>query len=903
MFKYFVKKIFGTENDRYLKSIVPVVARINEFESSIKPLSNDELKQKTVEFRQRLANGATLNHILPEAFAVVREASSRVLNMRHYDVQMIGGIVLHQGKIAEMKTGEGKTLVATLAMYLNALEGRGTHLVTVNDYLASRDAEWMGQIYRFLGLSVGTILNGMGTKDRRAAYGCDITYGTNSEFGFDYLRDNMKYDISHYVQRELRYGIVDEVDSILIDEARTPLIISGPSDESTDLYVRVNAVVKTLTDGKHFEKDEKTKNAILTSEGIARVESMIGVNNLYAPENLELVHHVIQALKANFMFHRDVDYVVKNIDGSDKVMIVDEFTGRLMEGRRYSDGLHQALEAKEGVRVERENQTLATITYQNFFRMYNKLSGMTGTADTEAREFAEIYNLGVVVIPTNRTVIRKDYPDQIYKNEKAKEKAVIKEILDKNAKGQPVLVGTVSVEKSERLSQLLTKQGVKHNVLNAKFHMKEADVVAQAGRKGTITIATNMAGRGTDIVLGGNPDKLAVWEAEKIMETIDTETPEFGDILKKYKEICVKEKEEVLAAGGLHIVGTERHESRRIDNQLRGRSGRQGDPGSSRFFLSLEDDLMRIFGSERLSSVMERLGIEEDQPIEHGLISKSIENAQKKVEGHNFSIRKNVLEYDDVMNQQRKTIYAMRRNILTGGEKNKEVIYSMIEEIVNYGLTTTIPEKTPVSNWDFDGLRDFIASVAMIENRSVITNVINSDAASRAPNLEQALSAMAQKMYDYLVELYDAKMSEYGTELSSEMERHVVLEVLDTYWRRHLLNMDHLREGIGLRGYGQKNPKLEYKREGFRMFTEMMNNIYFESIKRLFTIQVVTQETIEKFEQKEQKKEQEVQKNTTTAVEKEPVKRTVAKVGRNDNCPCGSGQKFKRCCMNKGIYD
>ncbi|HRZ79605.1 MAG TPA: preprotein translocase subunit SecA, partial [bacterium] len=487
MFKYFVKKIFGTENDRYLKSIAPVVTRINDLESSIKPLSNDELKQKTAEFRQRLANGATLNHILPEAFAVVREASSRVLHMRHYDVQMIGGIVLHQGKIAEMKTGEGKTLVATLAMYLNALEGRGAHLVTVNDYLASRDAEWMGQIYRFLGLSVGTILNGMGTKERRAAYGCDITYGTNSEFGFDYLRDNMKYDISHYVQRELRYGIVDEVDSILIDEARTPLIISGPSDESTDLYVRVNAVVRTLTDGKHFEKDEKSKNAILTAEGIARVESMLGINNLYAPENLELVHHVIQALKANFMFHLDVDYVVKNIDGTDKVMIVDEFTGRLMEGRRYSDGLHQALEAKEGVRVERENQTLATITYQNFFRMYNKLSGMTGTADTEAREFAEIYNLGVVVIPTNRTVIRKDYPDQIYKNEKAKEKAVIKEILDKNAKGQPVLVGTVSVEKSERLSQLLTKQGVKHNVLNAKFHMKEADVVAQAGRKGTIT--------------------------------------------------------------------------------------------------------------------------------------------------------------------------------------------------------------------------------------------------------------------------------------------------------------------------------------------------------------------------------------------------------------------------------
>ncbi|HNW81836.1 MAG TPA: preprotein translocase subunit SecA [bacterium] len=902
MFKYVVKKIFGTENDRYLKSIAHVVTRINDLESSMKPLSNDQLMLKTLEFKQRLANGATLNQLLPEAFAVVREASSRVLGMRHYDVQMIGGIVLHQGKIAEMKTGEGKTLVATLALYLNALEGKSAHLVTVNDYLASRDAEWMGQIYRFLGLSVGTITNGMSTRDRRIAYGCDITYGTNSEFGFDYLRDNMKYDISHYVQRELRYAIVDEVDSILIDEARTPLIISGPSDESTDLYVRVNAVVRTLTDGRHFEKDEKTKNAILTPEGIAKVETMLGITNLYAPENLELVHHVLQALKANFMFHLDVDYVIKNIDGTDKVMIVDEFTGRLMEGRRYSDGLHQALEAKEGVRVERENQTLATITYQNFFRMYNKLAGMTGTADTEAREFAEIYNLGVVVIPTNRVVIRKDSPDQIYKNEKAKENAVIKEILQKNAKGQPVLVGTVSVEKSERLSQLLTKQGVKHNVLNAKFHMKEADVVAQAGRKGTITIATNMAGRGTDIVLGGNPEKLAVWEAEKTMESIDTASPEYAELFEKYKKICATEKEEVLAAGGLHIVGTERHESRRIDNQLRGRSGRQGDPGSSRFYLSLEDDLMRIFGSDKLSSVMDRLGIEEDQPIEHGLISRSIENAQKKVEGHNFSIRKNVLEYDDVMNQQRKTIYAMRRSILTGGQQNKEVIYSMIEEIVNYGIRTTIPEKTSITSWDFDGLREFVASIAMVEHKSDIVNTINPDAIAGITSLEQALSTMAQKMYDYLLELYDKKMSEYSAELSSEMERHVVLEVLDTYWRRHLLNMDHLREGIGLRGYGQKNPKLEYKREGFSMFTEMMNNIYFESIKRLFTIQVVTEETIEKFEQKEQKKEQEVQRNTTV-VEREPVKRIVAKVGRNDNCPCGSGQKFKRCCMNKGIYD
>jgi len=903
MFKYMIRKIFGTENDRYIKSIIPLVSRINDLESSVKPLSDNELMLKTLEFKQRIGNGESLDSILPEAFAVVREASIRTLGMRHYDVQMVGGIVLHQGKIAEMKTGEGKTLVATLALYLNALEGRSAHLVTVNDYLASRDAEWMGQIYRFLGMSVGTIMNGMSTKDRRLAYGCDITYGTNSEFGFDYLRDNMKYDISQYVQRDLRYAIVDEVDSILIDEARTPLIISGPSDESTDLYVRVNSVVRTLTDEKHFTKDEKSKNAILTPEGIAKLESMLGVANLYAPDNLELVHHVQQALKAVFMFHRDVDYVVKDYDGFQKVMIVDEFTGRLMEGRRYSDGLHQALEAKEGVKVERENQTLATITYQNFFRMYNKLAGMTGTADTEAREFAEIYNLGVTVIPTNRPVIRADRADQIYKNEIAKENAVIGEILDKNGKGQPVLVGTVSVEKSERLSYLLTKNGIKHNVLNAKFHMKEADVVAQAGRKGTITIATNMAGRGTDIVLGGNPEKLAYAEAEKAMEEVDTDSPEFKEILNKYEKICSEDKKEVLAAGGLHIIGTERHESRRIDNQLRGRSGRQGDPGSSRFYLSLEDDLMRIFGSERLSSVMDRLGIEDDQPIEHKLISKSIENAQKKVEGHNFSIRKNVLEYDDVMNQQRKTIYAMRRDILTGGQKNKEVIYSMIEEIVNFGITTSVAEKTLPSSWDYEAIREFFASVTSEENSSGIQYVISADNISGMRNSEQAMSALAQKIYDFLLEKYDAKMAQYSSDLSSEMERHIVLEVLDTYWRRHLLNMDHLREGIGLRGYGQKNPKLEYKREGFRMFTEMINNIYFESIKRLFAVQVVTQEAVEKFEQKEQKKEAQIQRSTTNMVEKEPVKRSVPKVGRNDDCPCKSGKKFKRCCMGKGIYD
>ena len=910
MFKYLFKKIFGTENDRFLKSIRPTIAKINELESSLTNLSDAELAAKTADFKQRIANGETLDSVLPEAFAVVREAGKRVLGMRHYDVQLVGGIVLHKGRIAEMKTGEGKTLVATLPMYLNALEGRGAHLVTVNDYLAARDAEWMGRIYKFLGLSVGTILNGMNTKERRVAYNSDITYGTNSEFGFDYLRDNMKFDINNYVQRDLRYAIVDEVDSILIDEARTPLIISGPSDESTDLYVKVNAVVRTLKEEEHFTKDEKAKNAILTQEGIYRLENLLGVTNLYAPENLELVHHVQQALKANFMFHLDVDYVVKNIDGVDKVMIVDEFTGRLMEGRRYSDGLHQALEAKEGVKVERENQTLATITYQNFFRMYDKLSGMTGTADTEAREFAEIYNLGVTVIPTNKPVIRQDLPDQIYKTQVAKENAVVREILEKNAKGQPVLVGTVSVEKSERLSNLLTKQGIKHNVLNAKFHMKEADVVAQAGRKGTITIATNMAGRGTDIVLGGNPEKLAYAEAEATMEFVDTESPEFKEILAKYEKICAEEKKEVLAAGGLHIVGTERHESRRIDNQLRGRSGRQGDPGSSRFFLSLEDDLMRIFGSERLSTVMSRLGLEDDQPIEHKLISKSIENAQKKVEAHNFSIRKNVLEYDDVMNQQRKTIYALRRSILTGGEANKQVIYSMIEDIINTNLSNIIPEKSTPDSWDYAMVKDFLAGVLAYNeemraqlDENMFADIINPNNYVGHKN-EAALQIMAQKCYDFLLEQYDQKMAQYDKELSNEIERHIVLEVLDIFWRRHLLSMDHLREGIGLRGYGQKNPKLEYKREGFAMFQDMMFNIYTEAVKRLFSVQVVTQEAVEKFEQKEQKKEAEVQKNTTApTLEKEPVKRTAPKVGRNDPCPCGSGKKFKQCCMGKGIYD
>ncbi|MCK5807429.1 preprotein translocase subunit SecA [bacterium] len=905
MLKTVARKIFGTANDRYLKSIQHIVVQINDLEPTVVDLTDEELQAKTPEFRTRIEKGATLDELLPEAFAVVREASKRVLGMRHYDVQLIGGVVLHMGRIAEMKTGEGKTLVATLSMYLNALSGKGTHLVTVNDYLATRDAEWMGKIYTFLGLTVGTIVNGKSTKERRKAYGCDITYGTNNEFGFDYLRDNMKFDIEHYVQRDLNYAIVDEVDSILIDEARTPLIISGPSDDSTELYVSVNNIVKFLTPNVDFEPDEKTKNAVLTEAGVKKIENGLNIQNLYSPENLELVHHVQQAVKAIFMFNRDVDYVVKNIDGIEKVMIVDEFTGRLMEGRRYSDGLHQALEAKEGVKVERENQTLATITFQNYFRMYNKLSGMTGTADTEASEFEEIYNLSVAVIPTNKPIIRADSGDQIYKTQIAKENAVVKEILERHEDGQPVLVGTVSVENSERISHLLQHQKIPHNVLNAKFHLKEADVVAQAGRRGQITIATNMAGRGTDIVLGGNPEKLAYAEAEKILEEgiVDVESPDFASTLEKWHLICSKEKQEVLDAGGLHIVGTERHESRRIDNQLRGRSGRQGDPGSSRFFLSLEDDLLRIFGSDRISSVMARLGIEEDQPIEHKWISKAIENAQKKVETHNFGIRKNVLEYDDVMNQQRKTVYALRRNILTGGNSNREVIFLMLEEQVSRILLAEIPERQVPQNWNFDEIRLRFSQLTGHPHDHEIYTHLPIDTVKDMKHINEALDIYAQAWYKLMTTIYEEKMAIYEDDMVEELERHVVLEVLDGYWRRHLLQMDQLREGIGLRGYGQKNPKLEYKREGFRMFTEMMGSVYYDAVQRLFSVEIVTEESLDKMEQKEQKKEREVQKNTTTQLEKEPRKREAPKVGRNDPCPCGSGRKFKKCCAGKGLYD
>jgi len=904
MFKAIARKIFGSENDRFLKMCRPYVARTNELEAEVSKLTRGDMVGRCNDIKQRLANGEPIDHVIPEVFAMVREAGKRTLNMRHYDVQLIGGIVLHKGKIAEMKTGEGKTLVATLALVLNALSGKGCHLVTVNDYLAQRDAEWMGNIYNYLGLSVGVVLHGLSNADKKKNYNCDITYGTNSEFGFDYLRDNMKYELANYVQRDLHFGIVDEVDSILIDEARTPLIISGPSEDSTELYTVVNSVMYHLKETTHFTRDEKAKSAVLTEDGVRKVEQLLNVQNLYSPDNLQLVHHVQQALKAHFMFAKEVDYIVRD----NRVMIVDEFTGRIMEGRRWSDGLHQAIEAKEGVKVESENQTLATITYQNYFRMYKKLAGMTGTADTEAAEFADIYNLGVIVIPTNRPVIRKDHGDVIFKTRRSKEEEVIKEIRKRNEKGQPILVGTISVESSEVYRQLLEKAKIPHNVLNAKFHHKEADIIAQAGRKGAVTIATNMAGRGTDIVLGGNPEKLATadlkgWLAGRETTTEEEAKAKFAELVEQYRPICIREREEVVAAGGLHIVGTERHESRRIDNQLRGRSGRQGDPGSSRFFLSLEDDLLRIFGGEKVFNIMDKLGLEEGQPIEHRWITRAIENAQKKVEGHNFSIRKHVLEYDDVMNQQRKAVYALRRDILTGGEKNRETVLSMIEEVTNSLVGSSIPEGQSPGAWDCEAVREQLARVVMMapENFTFVTPEV----ATKVERGKDPRTALAQVIYDFLVQRYSEKMAQYTPELTFELERHIILEVLDFFWRRHLLTMDHLREGIGLRGYGQKNPKLEYKREGFQLFTEMMSTIYSESVKRLFAVQIVTQESLQKFEKKEEKREREMQagSSTKTAAAKEPAKRTAPKVNRNDPCPCGSGQKFKKCCMGKGIYD
>ncbi|WP_457571753.1 preprotein translocase subunit SecA [Desulfovulcanus sp.] len=827
-----VKKLFGTKNERYLKKLQPIVARINDLEPEIQGLSDDQLKQKIADFRQEVQKGRKLDEILPEVFAIVREAAKRVLDMRHFDVQLIGGIALHEGKIAEMKTGEGKTLVATLPVVLNGLTGRGVHVVTVNDYLARRDAEWMGKIYNFLGLSVGVIVHGLSDEERKQAYAADVTYGTNNEFGFDYLRDNMKFYPEQLVQRELYYAIVDEVDSILIDEARTPLIISGPSEESTALYVRINNIIPGLKKDEHFTIDEKARSVTLTDEGVQKVEDILKIDNLFDPRHITYQHHILQALKAHYLFKRDVDYIVK--DG--QVVIVDEFTGRLMPGRRYSDGLHQALEAKEGVKVEAENQTLASITFQNYFRMYEKLAGMTGTADTEAVEFKQIYDLDVVVIPTHKPMIRKDYPDVIYKTQEEKYRAIVQEIKELHAKGQPVLVGTTSIEKSELLSRMLKKIRIPHEVLNAKHHEKEAEIVAKAGEKGRVTIATNMAGRGTDIVLGSGVREL----------------------------------------GGLHILGTERHESRRIDNQLRGRSGRQGDPGSSRFYLALDDDLMRLFGSDRIAALMDKLGMEEGQPIENKMISKAIENAQRRVENHNFEIRKTLLEYDDVMNQQRVAIYAQRREIMLAKELD-----DMIQEFIDDVLDEIY---APIAGAGKEGPDEETRQMVWSKLDEIfdLKKVINKD---ELPDRDQAREGVLQ----ILKKLKDDTGDHY-----QEVLRFFLLESLDRNWKDHLLNMDHLKEGIGLRGYGQKDPKQEYKREGFELFQDMLFRIKENTLRALCHLRIETKVEEDEFKHREQEELQYV--GGDDQPKKKPVKRKSPKIGRNDPCPCGSGKKYKKCC-------
>ena len=831
------KKIFGTQNERELKSIYPIVARINQLESQIKPLSDDQLRGKTVEFKERLAKGETLDDILPEAFAVVREAALRVRSERHYDVQLIGGITLHRGRIAEMRTGEGKTLVATLPSYLNALSGKGVHIVTVNDYLARRDSQQMGAIHKFLGLSTGIIVHGLTDAERKQNYGCDITYGTNNEFGFDYLRDNMKFRLEDYVQRELNFAVVDEVDSILIDEARTPLIISGPTDETTDLYYRIDTHIREgggLIPETDYTVEEKTKTASLTLDGIHKMEKRLGVPNLYDPQNIELLHHVNQALRAHVLFKLDKDYVVKE----GEVLIVDEFTGRLMPGRRWSDGLHQAIEAKEGVTIENENQTLATITFQNYFRMYNKLSGMTGTADTEATEFKEIYKLDVTVIPTNRPMVRKDEADVIFKSELGKFKAIATEIKLLQAKGQPVLVGTVSVEKSEALSAMLKREGVKHSVLNAKQHEREAFIVAQAGRKGAVTIATNMAGRGTDILLGGNAEFLARAEVGTFTPPADMPAEEAAVAVAEHEKKvqaaithwvdgCKKEREEVRAAGGLFILGTERHESRRIDNQLRGRAGRQGDAGASRFYLSLEDDLMRIFGSVNIGRFME-----EDMPIEHPWITKAIANAQKKVEGHNYDIRKHLLEYDDVMNQQRQVIYNWRRQVL-GSPKLTEMVLSMADDVAR----SIADDFFPNGKLKRDGNGQQNLDITEVNNAIRTMLSIETQVAERDINPFNG-QGMQKLVKDIANRTYQAKTQQLSEETMHQLEKMILLSTIDHLWKDHLLAMDGLREGIGLNAYGQKDPLIEYKKQGFGFFEMMMGMITSDVVRKVYAVQL-----------------------------------------------------------------
>jgi preprotein translocase subunit SecA len=827
MYKWIYRKLFGNDNDRALKRITPLVSVINDLEPRIQALTDDQLRGKTVEFREKLSQGASLDDLLPEAFAVVREASRRTTKMRHFDVQLIGGAVLHQGRIAEMKTGEGKTLVATLPAYLNALPGQGVHIVTVNDYLARRDTEWMGAIYRFLGLTVGTIVHDLGDAERYTAYRADITYGTNNEFGFDYLRDNMKFRLADLAQREFNYAIVDEVDSILIDEARTPLIISGPTNESTQLYTRVDSLVRRFQKDKHFTLDEKSRTVSIQEAGVADAERVLGVTNLYDMANMEFVHAINTALKAHHLFKRDVDYMVQ--DG--KVVIVDEFTGRLMPGRRYSDGLHQALEAKERVKVEDENQTLASVTFQNYFRMYKKLAGMTGTAATEAEEFRHIYGLDVVEIPTNKTLIRLENPDVIFRTVGEKWDAVVEEITDLNKKGRPVLVGTISIEKSEHLSTLLRRKNVRHVVLNAKYHEMEAAIIAQAGRIGAVTIATNMAGRGVDILLGGNPEYLAREQVKKSGVDPAKVTPEQYQAqlekgLAEVTPVIQKEHEAVVDLGGLHVLGTERHEARRIDNQLRGRAGRQGDPGSSRFYLSLEDDLMRIFGSERISGLMGRIGMGDGVPIEHNMITRAIEKAQKRVEGDHFNARKHLLEYDDVMNRQRETIYGQRRKILQGEDQHAYFL-GLIDSLVDWMLDTHANKDASPEDWDREALRQALLGQfgLDIETLGIDWDTVVHD-------------ELRDKLVKGLVAVYETKERQLGP-FMREFERMILLQVIDAQWKDHLLEMDHLKEGIGLRGYGQKDPLIEYKKEGFEMFQSMLDRIEEDAVRYLFLIQPV----------------------------------------------------------------
>jgi preprotein translocase subunit SecA len=904
MINAILTKIIGSKNDRTLRELESRVVRINELEPSVRPLGDAELRAKRDEFRERLGRGEALDALLPEAFAVVREAGRRVLEMRHFDAQLVGGLILHQGKIAEMKTGEGKTLVATLPAYLNALTGRGVHIVTVNDYLARRDADWMGRIFRFLGLSVGVIQHDLDDRARREAYAQEITYGTNNEFGFDYLRDNMKFSIESMVQPHRHYAIVDEVDSILIDEARTPLIISGPAEESTDLYYRVDAIIPRLTkgavivEGKLHELeesgdyviDEKAKTVTLTERGEERCQELLGIHDIGEWEWVRQ-RHVDKALRAHLIFQRDVDYMLK--DG--QVVIVDEFTGRLMPGRRWSDGLHQAVEAKEGLKIERENQTLATITFQNYFRMYEKLAGMTGTADTEAVEFHRIYTLDVVVIPTHRPMVREDQNDIVYRTEPEKWRAVVQEIADCRERGQPVLVGTVSIEKSEKLSGLLKQRGIQHVVLNAKHHEREAEIVAQAGRVGVVTIATNMAGRGTDILLGGNPEFLARrLLAERGVDAAGLPAAEyeaaFREALVQARAESLKEHDAVVALGGLRIVGTERHEARRIDNQLRGRAGRQGDPGSSRFYLSLDDDLMRIFAGERMKAAMKRLGMEEDVPIESPMVTRSIERAQKQVEMRNFEIRKHLLEYDDVNNKQRAEIYSLRRGLLEGREQKVHVLQKA-QEILDFLVQEHLGAQRDPGEWEVEPFRRELRHYYGLDPAAAGIAIENLD-----------LQGVRQAVWEQLERRYADKEAVVGAELMRQYERHILLQIIDSAWKDHLLAMDHLKEGIGLRAYGQKDPLVEYKRESFEMFGQMQERIENDAVRMLFLLEPMTADEREREEQRRRAEQAQIfaaasrsASGVTARGGVQQVERKGAKVGRNDPCPCGSGKKYKKC--------